>query len=199
MMFDGRVAALAAGGYLIGAIPFGAIISKVFYKKDIRLCGSGNTGATNVWRVLGPMPGVTTLILDVLKGVIPALIAKRLFPTQPLVQVLCGLTPIVGHNWSLFLRGKGGKGVATSAGVFLSLLPIESAFAIAAFIIVFLLTKHVSLGSMAGALALTIASFWFGTYGVFRALVLLAAIMILIKHIPNMRRLAKGTEPKVKF
>ncbi len=185
--------------YFIGAVPFGYLLVKVFYKTDIRQHGSGNPGATNVWRVFGKKPGAVTLALDILKGVLPVLIARALFPYEAALPVWCGLAAIIGHNWSIFLHGKGGKGVATSIGVFLALIPLPSLIAIAVFLIVFFFSGHVSTGSMAGAVGLMTGTFIFPTASVLRIVVLIAGAMVLIKHVPNMKRLAAGTEPKVKF
>jgi len=187
------------GAYLIGAIPFGYLIVRAKYKTDIRQHGSGNPGATNVWRTFGKKPGATTLALDILKGVVPVLIARRFFPYEPGMAILCGIATIVGHNWSVFLMGKGGKGVATSIGVFLALIPLPSLVAVVVFLAVFFLSGHVSMGSMAGAGGLVVGTFIWPTPWLLRMVVGLAGLMILIKHIPNMKRLAQGTEPKVKF
>ncbi len=187
------------GGYLLGAIPFGVLIARHYYHIDIREQGSKNPGATNVWRVLGAKPGASTLALDALKGVLAVLLAKALVPDEIGTQVAAGMLAIVGHNWSVFLKGKGGKGVATSAGVFLALMPIHALIALVVFLIFFLTTKHVSVGSMAAAVALFVSTFVIPTNGMLRGLVAIAAMMVLVKHVPNMRRLVHGEEPKVKF
>lgn len=187
------------GAYLLGAIPVGVLIARRFYDVDIRQMGSKNPGATNVWRVLGAKPGATTLALDALKGVLAVILAKVLVPDEIGTQVGAGMLAIIGHNWSVFLRGKGGKGVATSAGVFLALMPLHAVIALIVFLIFFLTSKHVSVGSMAAAVALFISTFIIRTNGLLRGLVAVAAVMVLVKHVPNMRRLAHGQEPKVKF
>jgi glycerol-3-phosphate acyltransferase PlsY len=188
-----------AMSYVVGAIPFGYLIVKLFYKTDIRQHGSGNPGATNVWRTFGKKPGAVTLAFDILKGVVPVLAARRFFPDQSGMALACGMSAIIGHNWSLFLRGKGGKGVATSIGVFLALIPFPSLIAVAVFLAVFFTTGHVSTGSMAGSAGLVAGTFIWETPWSIRAVVILAGLMILIKHVPNIKRLADGTEPKVKF
>lgn len=185
--------------YFIGAIPFGYLLVKVFYKTDIRQHGSGNPGATNVWRTFGKKPGAATLALDILKGVLPVMTARALFPHEPGISMWCGMAAIVGHNWSIFLRGKGGKGVATSIGVFLALIPLPSIIAIVVFLVVFFFSGHVSTGSMAGAAGLMTGTFIFPTPSVLRLFVLIAGTMVLIKHVPNIKRIVSGTEPKVKF
>ena len=190
---------LIAASYFAGAIPTGVLIARRFYGVDIRTVGSRNPGATNVWRTLGAKPGVVTLALDALKGAVGIIACRFLLPGQLGVQVACGVAAIVGHNWSVFLNGSGGKGVATSAGVFIALMPAHAAIAIAVFLIFFRTTGHVSVGSMAGAVALAVATFVLRTPTLYRALVVIAAIMVLIKHAPNMRRLARGEEPRVNF
>jgi acyl phosphate:glycerol-3-phosphate acyltransferase len=183
--------------YFLGAIPVGVIISKKYYGMDIRQHGSGNPGATNVWRVLGAKPGIATLLLDGLKGAAGIILAKILIPNEVGSQIACGIAAILGHNWSVFLKGSGGKGVATSAGVFLALMPFHTLIALAVFLGFFLTTKHVSVGSMAAAVALFVATFFIRTPAILQALVFVASALVLVQHVPNMKRLARGEEPKV--
>jgi len=190
---------LLIGGYAMGAIPFGVIIARVFYRTDIRQLGSRNTGATNVWRVLGKKPGIATLTLDALKGALPVLATCHIFPSEPLWAMGAGLAAIIGHNWSIFLMGSGGKGVATSAGVFLALVPLQGFIALGTFLIFFFSTRRVSIGSMAASVALMASTLLSDTPASLRWLVVLASTMVLIKHIPNVKRLARGEEPKVNF
>jgi glycerol-3-phosphate acyltransferase PlsY len=184
-------------GYLCGSIPFGVLIARRFYGIDIREHGSHNTGATNVWRVLGKKPGLITLALDALKGIVPVVVARVMFRYEPGIGMWTGLAAILGHNWSIFLRGKGGKGVATSAGVFFALVPLQMLISLGVFSACLWKTKHVSVGSMAAAVTLLVASFVIHTPTAIRLLILVASILILVKHVPNMKRLAKGEEPKV--
>jgi len=185
--------------YALGSVPFGLLISKMFYGKDIRKYGSSNTGATNVWRVLGKGPGISTLLLDIVKGAAAPLCSTLVFPGNQALAVGCGFSSIMGHNWSLFLKGKGGKGVATSAGVFLALMPKQTAIALLAFAIVFLTTRYVSAGSLAGALALLAATFLFPSTLLIKIVVVVSTVIIFVKHIPNLKRIFKGEEPKVKL
>lgn len=194
-----RLALVLVISYLLGAIPFGVLIARWVYKVDIRELGSRNTGATNVWRSLGAKAGVATLFLDGLKGAAAVIVARLLLPDEIGSHVGAGIMSIVGHNWSVFLRGSGGKGVATSAGVFLALMPLHAAVALATFLVFFLTTRHVSVGSMAAAVALFVSTFFIETAWLLRGLVAVSALMVLMKHVPNMRRLARGEEPKVKF
>jgi len=183
--------------YLIGSIPFGFIITRVFYQKDIRQFGSKNSGATNVWRTFGKVPGICTLLLDALKGIGVVLGAQILFPDMINLPIVCGIVAILGHNWTVFLKFKGGKGVATSAGVFLALMPAQFGVAMGVFLVSLALTKYVSVSSMLAALTLLTAG-WFTNISLFlRITVSLAVLLVLVRHIPNMQRLAKGTETKV--
>lgn len=178
-------------------MPFGVWIAKVFYHVDIREHGSKNTGATNVWRVLGWKPGLSTFVLDFFKGFVPVWVANRYFGAGTEMPVIAGVAAIVGHNWSIFLKGKGGKGVATSAGVFIALMPVHTAIAIAMFAIVFFVTHRISVGSMASAVTLVISTFFIPTAPLNRGVTILASLMIFVKHVPNLKRLARGEEPKV--
>jgi glycerol-3-phosphate acyltransferase PlsY len=193
------VFALIAFAYLLGAIPFGLIIGKKFYDVDVREHGSGNPGATNVWRVLGKKPGLATLALDILKGAAPVAASRAFAPSETGVALVCGFAAIAGHNWSVFMRGRGGKGVATSAGVFVALIPLQGLIAIAVFAAVLYISKRVSVGSISASVALMISTFVIRTPAVIRLLVVVAATMILVKHVPNMKRLARGEEPRLKF
>ncbi len=189
---------LVLTGYLVGSIPFGYFIVKTFYRKDIRELGSKNPGATNVWRCFGKWPGMATLALDILKGLFPVLITRRLLG-QDIWPLIVGIVAIGGHNWSLFLRGKGGKGVATSAGVFLAILPRECAIALAAFLVVLLISRRVSIGSMGAAVVFVVSSFFFPKPFYFHLMAIAASLMILVKHIPNLKRLIQGQEPSVRI
>jgi glycerol-3-phosphate acyltransferase PlsY len=187
-------------GYLLGAIPSGLLIGRWLRGVDIRQSGSGRTGATNAMRSLGARGFALTFVADAGKAAIAVLIARAIGGDGSLVaESLAAIAAIVGHNWSLFLKGSGGKGVATSAGVFLALMPIHALIALVVFLVFFRTTRHVSVGSMAAAVALFIATFFIHTPAILRALVLVASVMVLIKHIPNMKRLARGEEPKVNF
>lgn len=197
MTFDHPL--LIAASYVLGAIPFGLLIVRQFYHVDIRKYGSGNTGATNVWRTYGKIPGITTLTLDIIKGALPVFTAQLFFPQELGTAILCGMMAIIGHNWSIFLKGKGGKGVATSIGVFIALMPLNSIIAVIGFLLFFLITKHVSVGSIAGAVTLLVSTFIIKTSWPIRIVVVIAALMVLIKHIPNIKRLIHGEEPKVNF
>lgn len=212
--------------FLLGSIPFGLLIAKA-KGIDIRQHGSGNIGATNVLRVVGKKYGITCLILDALKGLIPTIVAisvirfvgmknpmsidalapyAREFPilTAQIFQVLTGLCAILGHNYSPWVGFKGGKGIATSAGVLIALMPAAVVILIIVFLIVFLISKYVSLASIVAAAVLPLVTLWGswfhgkiadGTWNkplfVFN---LLVAILAIWKHRSNIQRLRLGTE-----
>ena len=182
--------------YLLGSIPSGFILG-AWAGIDVRKSGSGNVGATNVARVLGKRQGVYTLIADVGKGFIPVFIALQLGFTAA-TAALVGVAAFLGHLFPLFLRFKGGKGVATALGVFLALAPLATSILILLFAVVMLVGRTVSLGSMIAAAAAP-AVFWYLSYG--RALIASSAflaMMIVLRHRSNIQRLLRGTEPKFK-
>ncbi|MBX0310496.1 MAG: glycerol-3-phosphate 1-O-acyltransferase PlsY [Sulfurihydrogenibium sp.] len=177
--------------YLLGSIPFGLIISKLF-GRDIRKEGSGNIGATNVTRVLGKKAGLLVLILDMLKGFLPIYIAKYIFDTK-LVSLLA-IASVIGHCFSIYLKFKGGKGVATAFGVLLA-LSYKTVLIVAMFWLgTFLVSGYVSLASMLSAsISWVIINFIenniYYTYAAF-----IIGLIIIIKHKDNLDRLLKGTE-----
>ena len=134
----------------MGSIPFGLVVGKVFYGVDVRQHGSGNVGTTNVFRVLGKKAGVVVLVCDMLKGYIPAAIAAALFTRGP--RSSSPPRPVVGHMYSIFLKGRGGKGIATGAGVVLALVPLAFVIIFVAWIVLILATRYVSVASLAAAL-----------------------------------------------
>lgn len=190
--------------YLIGSVPVGYVIGKVFYHKDIRAGGSGNIGATNALRMFGTIVGILSLILDMCKGFIVVIVAKSLFGPASALPVLCALAAILGHIFTIFLKFKGGKGVATAGGAFLALAPLALLLALISFLLITTLTRYVSLGSILGALGFGIM-IWVQQLSSPQPNYLMAAIctpvvlMIIYKHKANIGRLLKGTENKVKF
>ncbi|RDI36902.1 glycerol-3-phosphate 1-O-acyltransferase PlsY [Falsibacillus pallidus] len=180
--------------YLIGSISFALIVGKVFYKKDIRNFGSGNLGATNTYRVLGIKAGVIVAILDILKGTIscflPLLLSASVNP------VICGLLAIVGHIFPVFARFKGGKAVATAAGVFLFLAPWGVLVGFVVFVLTLVFTKYVSLSSMLASLALFCYSLLFEDKMII-GITLLICVAIIILHRQNIKRILNGTENRI--
>jgi glycerol-3-phosphate acyltransferase PlsY len=170
---------------------------------DIREHGSGNLGATNVYRVLGPRWGLPTLLLDMAKGALPVWLAPRLpplaaFPGGPeWCAIAAGLAAIAGHVWTFLAGFRGGKGVATAAGVVLALAPLAFAGVVTIFVLTLALTRYVSLGSVLGALALPVivAVTVPGGVGSPRfALAVVLAALVVVRHKENLRRLARGEE-----
>jgi acyl phosphate:glycerol-3-phosphate acyltransferase len=181
--------------FLIGSIPIAYLISKIFYGIDIREHGSGNPGATNVWRTLGKKPGILTFILDVLKGFLPVYISKKLFTEASLlVPVTSGFLAVVGHIWTPFLKFKGGKGVATGCGIFLGLTPIATIFSLLVFSLVLMLTKLVALGSISAAISLPILLFILHEPVIIKYTAILLAIIVIWRHKSNIRKILNKTE-----
>lgn len=191
--------------YFAGSVPTGVVLGKKLKGIDIREHGSKNTGATNAYRVLGPKLGITVLLIDILKGFLPVAIAKYLaaigqFP--PTLIVVVGLIAIIGHTFSVFLRFKGGKGVATSLGVFLAFEPFVMLIVVVVFIVIVGISKYVSLGSITAASIFPFLCYYLPklfnkepnipVVGVS----ILVAVYIIIKHKSNIRRLVKGEENK---
>jgi len=181
--------------YILGSIPFGAIIFFVLDKKDIRKEGSGNIGATNMLRTKGKAAGIATLIFDMLKGMIPIIYGLNHFDSQVLV-LMAGAAAIFGHIFPVFLKFKGGKGVATFAGVFLIFYFPSMMLFLGVFLIVVILTRFVSLGSILGILSVFFLTL-FTQIAEVSVIVLVIVIVILIRHRTNIRRLIQGNENKL--
>jgi acyl phosphate:glycerol-3-phosphate acyltransferase len=181
--------------YFLGAIPTSHLVSRIFAKIDLRQHGSGNLGATNLYRVLGWRYAIPVALFDIAKGAIPVLVFAPRFSDSQLFGLACGVAAILGHVFSIFVGFKGGKGVATAAGVMLALTPLALALAAAVWTLVVVLSGYVSLGSIAAAAVLppavyllespTAELFW---------IVTLVAAGVIILHRRNIQRLLKGTE-----
>ncbi|MBI5835193.1 MAG: glycerol-3-phosphate 1-O-acyltransferase PlsY [Armatimonadetes bacterium] len=179
--------------YLFGAVPFGLLIGRAC-GVDVRKAGSGNIGATNVWRTCGAKAGLPAFLLDVLKGLLPVLVARAISPQWPVLHVAAGMASLLGHSCSIFLGGGGGKGVSTSLGFLAALGAWPAVIGLALWAVVFKLTGYVSVGSLAGitvaalvATALHLptsykVAFWAGT------------LVIWVRHRSNLRRLMRGEE-----
>ncbi len=180
--------------YLFGAIPFGLLVAKI-KGLDIREHGSGNIGATNVFRVVGKGWGIFTMILDALKGFIPAFFFPMLGTVDPVYGVLFGFMAIIGHTFPVYLKFKGGKGVATSAGMLLGVAPIAVAAGLIVFIFTVVISRYVSLASILAALAVGIMAWVEGekALGVKIALTLMSFLIVWL-HRANIKRLMNGTE-----
>jgi glycerol-3-phosphate acyltransferase PlsY len=194
---------IAALAYLFGSIPVGYLLVRIFRKQDIRTVGSGNIGATNVLRSGGKGLGAATFVLDAVKGsaavLLGAWLAAPMIPTWPVrdVEALAALFAVLGHMFPVWLRFRGGKGVATGFGVFLVAAPLAALAAITLFAIVFALSRYVSLASILGAASFPVFA-WFTVRGprpaFFIAVQIIVALLVIVKHHPNIRRLMAGTE-----
>ncbi|MCL5025831.1 MAG: glycerol-3-phosphate 1-O-acyltransferase PlsY [Chloroflexi bacterium] len=198
-------------GYLLGAVPFGLLLG-LARGIDVRQVGSGNTGATNVLRTLGWRAAAVVFLADLAKAAIPV-VAARYLVGIPLVEVATGIAAVVGHNWSIYLRGRGGRGVSSAFGVILVTSPLVGLVSLVAFVVLVAATKYVSLGSIIGAVlgaALLIAHVVaeqltpIGSVSVFGApspfhiaFALTVAPIIVFQHRDNIRRLLTGTERKL--
>ena len=194
-----NIAALSlviASAYLIGSIPTGLLLGK-FYGIDVRNEGSGNIGATNLYRTVGRKVGIITLLGDCLKGLLPVVIVK--FSTLPTdFAALVGLAAFCGHVFSVFLKFKGGKGVATALGVFLALAPLAVAIAVALFALIMFIWRYVSLGSIAAAAAMPLAVYFLGESMTVTVVTSIIAAIVIIRHRENIKRLISGSENRFK-
>lgn len=188
------IIALMILSYILGGIPTGYIVGRYWKGIDIRQYGSGNPGTANVYRTLGKYPGLITFIIDFAKGLIPTLAATYFFPEKYGIIITCGALTIIGHIWTIFLGFKGGKGVATSAGVFSALIPFPIIGAFIIFAIAVQITKHISMGSMCAAVILPTLSFIFKSPTPYSIMALAVCVLILYTHIPNIKRILQGKE-----
>ena len=188
--------------YLIGSIPTGFLMTKIFVGADIRSAGSKNVGATNVYRVAGKLPGLLTLIIDIVKGIIVVTLAADFFykylPDVDYIfyKTLLGLIVILGHIYSVFLKFKGGKGVATTIGVTAAIAPLVLLVSLAVWLIVFIPTNYVSLGSLAFGMALPISALLFDQPFYVVIFCVILCIINTYKHKSNIKRLLKREEDK---
>ncbi len=189
--------------YLIGSVPTGYLLVRIFRHEDIRDSGSGNIGATNVARSGAKALGIATLVLDALKGLIAVVIAQHLalpmgFPNGYDVAAVAGLFAVLGHIFPVWLGFRGGKGVATALGVFLALTPLTALFSVLIFAVVFAITRYVSLSSLVGAVTMAlIAILSDHKHRLVVDLVYLAIpLLVIVKHHGNISRLRARTEPK---
>jgi glycerol-3-phosphate acyltransferase PlsY len=187
-----------AVGYFLGSIPFGYLLVRAFRGADVRTTGSGNIGATNVART-SPKLGLLTLVLDVLKGMAAVGIALALCPGNRTVAFVAGLAAVSGHIFPIWLRFRGGKGVATGLGSFVLLTPKAVLLAMAMFVIILAALRFVSLASVTAAASLPLFALVLREgHSAQIVMVSIASALIILKHRPNIRRLLAGTEPKFK-
>ena len=183
--------------YILGAIPFGVIVGKM-RGVDIRSVGSGNSGATNVYRTLGPAAGITVFALDVGKGLAAPFIARFLIGPQDYWPIaLCALMAVIGHTFSCFLRFRGGKGIATGLGMALGLAPLPALITFALWGLALLLTRMISAASLIACVLILPLAYFMAAPLPYVVVLSVIVVVAFIKHIPNLKRIAAGTEPKV--
>ena len=190
-----RIVIAIALGYLFGSIPFALLLTRP-RGIDLRAVGSRNIGAANVLRTAGVVPAIAVMLLDGAKGAM-AVLAARLMSDDPAVVMTAGLAAIVGHVYPAWLRFRGGKGVAASAGVFAMLAPVATAIAALVFVATIIVTRFISAGSIAGALALVVAAAAGNVPGPIVAGAIAAAILVVHRHRDNLSRLVAGTERRI--
>ena len=208
-MSDAAITAIVATeffliSYLLGSIPFGLLLAKLFGRKDVRQAGSGNIGATNVARVAGIVPGVLTLLLDAAKGAFAVLMAARGAEGDTRWMMLAAVGALVGHCFPVWLKFRGGKGVATALGVFLVLCPLAAVSALVLFVLCVAYWRYVSLGSVAAAAAMPLLIYflWAPHHAppiIVNVGTLAIALLVIYKHDGNLQRLVEGTEPRFSF
>ncbi|NCA83824.1 MAG: glycerol-3-phosphate 1-O-acyltransferase [Opitutae bacterium] len=190
---------LVLAAYLMGSIPNGLLLARL-KGIDLQKVGSGNIGATNVYRCVGKGWGVAAFVLDAVKGFVPAFVFPRLMESAPpWLGLACGIAAVAGHNWPVWLNFKGGKGVSTSAGMLLGIAPAAVGIGFAVFALVVALTRFVSLGSILAAVAVPAA--YLAMNGIENRLLAGALVamgaLVVVKHRANIRRLLAGTEPRI--
>lgn len=183
--------------YLVGSLSPSVFLGRLFKGIDVRRHGSGNAGTTNAFRLLGPRLGAAVLVADILKGVVPVLLARYL--STPVVTVFVAFACVAGHNYSIFLRGRGGKGVATGAGTALAMMPVIGGLLFVVFIVLVLTTRIVSVASITCTILLPILAFVFDQPLPYIVVSCLMAAVVLWAHRRNIVRLLKGQESRFVF
>jgi glycerol-3-phosphate acyltransferase PlsY len=188
--------------YLLGSIPFGVLLTKMLGGGDVRKSGSGNIGAANVARVMGPAAGILTLVLDAAKGAASVLLAEHYANSSATWMTLAALAALLGHCFPVWLRFRGGKGVATALGAFVVMSPLAALAALALFVLVVAYWRFVSLGSIfaAAAMPMLVYFLWAPPHApplVVTAGTFAASALVVWKHEANIQRLVQGDEPKL--
>jgi glycerol-3-phosphate acyltransferase PlsY len=192
-----KTAAILILSYFLGSLPFGLIVAFRWRGVDIRKYGSGNIGATNVYRALGRGPGAVVFVLDILKGLIPVLIARQWMPNDAWTAVGVAILAILGHTFSVFLKFRGGKGAATSLGVIIGLDWRVAVVTFVVWFIVLAISRFVSLASIAGAVSVPVMMFALGMPLPYKIFGLVAGACVIAKHRSNISRLMNGTEARI--
>jgi glycerol-3-phosphate acyltransferase PlsY len=195
-MPDLPAVALVCIAYLVGSIPFGLVVSRALARVDIRRHGSGNIGTANVLRIVGKRAAVLTLVGDLLKGFLPVLAARSLGVSELWVAGV-GLAAVLGHNWPVYLRFAGGKGVATSFGALLAMTPLPALLGLLAWMVVILIFRYTSLAALIASICVPPVILFLTGAGPYLAFSLLAALLIFVRHRDNIKRLWAGTEHRV--
>ncbi len=184
-------------GHVLGSVPCGLWIVKAFFGIDIREYGSKNIGTTNVFRTVGAKTAALVMLADMLKGIIAVALVNYLY-ADSLLNVVTALGAILGHSYSLFLGLKGGKGVATGLGILVFLMPDSSLICFGIWLVIVLLTRYVSLGSMVAGCSTPFLAWYLGYHTSYIVLCVLAAMFVVLRHKENIKRLLNGTESKIK-
>lgn len=179
--------------YLLGSIPFGLLIGKA-KGIDVRKAGSGNIGASNVMRIVGTPWAVTVLILDAAKAALPVLLMRWAGYDSALLHLAAGLCAVFGHTWSVYLRGKGGRGVASALGVLIALTPSIALIGFASWVLVVAVTRYISLASMLAGSVIVVFMFVFQMPTSYKWGAVALFALVVYRHIPNIKRLLAGTE-----
>lgn len=190
--------------YLLGSIPFGLLVARAFGRGDVRKVGSGNIGATNVARAAGLLAGIFTLVLDAAKGAGAVLLAEKLANDSATWMMIAAFAALLGHCFPVWLKFKGGKGVAAAAGIFLVLSPLACLAAVILFLLVVIFWRYISLGSVSSAAAMPLLIYFLWAPGhapppAITVGAVAAALVIIYKHRGNLQRLVEGAEPKFSF
>lgn len=191
--FPWYVYLILLGAYVLGSIPFGLLIG-MLKGIDVRKQGSGNIGASNVMRLVGMPAAVLVLILDAAKAALPIVLLRSIGYDNPTLLLFAGLIAVVGHSWSVFLKGRGGRGVASALGLLIALTPVVAAIGFGVWIIVVALTRYISLASMLAGFAIAGSMLIFSEPVPYRWGAAALLVMVVYRHTPNIKRLVAGTE-----
>ncbi|MEG0797566.1 MAG: glycerol-3-phosphate 1-O-acyltransferase PlsY [Acidaminococcaceae bacterium] len=185
-------------GYVLGSVPSGLVLVKMICGIDIREYGSKNIGTTNVFRTVGARMASFVLVADVSKGIIAVLLVRYCLASNLHLELVAAIGALLGHNYSLFLGFKGGRGVATGLGLILLFMPDVCIFTFSVWIVIVFVTKYVSLASVTGAFITPICAYWRGYPLELVLFALAACVFVIVRHYENMKRLLAGTESKIK-